>query len=242
MRRSVAGSGETSERGGSITARLDEGPHVGDSIGRVSTTEALANRLTADIVDGSLEAGAHLPEVELSLRFGVSRQSLRAAMAELVHRGLLRREPHRGFWVPILTQADVRDMFLMREVIESEAIRRVASAPDSLAAVDSAVDRLEALPDDVSWSRTVEADVEIHRAIVVAVGSRRMLRAYELLNDEFRLSAVPARRYLPQRDTAREHRELLEVIRAGDPEAAVLRFRRHLELGLDDLLRDLPEG
>lgn len=197
-------------------------------------------RLTADILDGSLEAGAHLPEIELSQRFGVSRQSLRAAMSELVHNGLLRREAHRGYRVPVLTQADIHDLWLMREVIESEAIRRLTTAPGRLAAVEAAVSMLESLPNDVPWNRTIDADVDIHREIVRAVGSPRLSHAYQSLNAEFRLGTVPARRWLPQAEMAREHRELLESIRAGDPDAAVARFLRHLDLGKSELLEGLP--
>jgi len=40
---------------------------------------------------------------------------------------------------------------------------------------------------------------------------------------------------------AREHRELLDVIRSGDQDAAWLRFKRHLQLGTEELLASVPE-
>jgi Bacterial regulatory proteins, gntR family len=85
------------------------------ALARVSTTDTIVNELRSQILDGTLEPGTHLREIELSERFGVSRQSLRAALAELVHLGLLRREAHRGVWVPTVTRGDIRDLYLMRE-------------------------------------------------------------------------------------------------------------------------------
>lgn len=214
------------------------------AIGRVSTTEAIVRELRAQILDGTLPAGTHLREVELSERLGVSRQSLRAALAELTFRGLLHREPHRGVHVPTLTRSDVRDIYDMRRVIEGEAVRRVAldRDPARLAGIEAVVEALEQLPDDVSWSAVAEADVAIHRAVVEAAGSQRLLRAADLFTAEMLLIVVPAQHYMRPSAMAVEHRELLDILRAGDPDVARARFERHLDLGTPDLLAFVPEG
>src|SRR5258708_9155390 len=85
---------------------------------RVSTSEAIVNELTHQILDGAIPAGTFLREVELADAFRVSRQSLRAGLAELVHAGLLRREPHRGVWVPQLSPEEIEDLYQVRAVIE----------------------------------------------------------------------------------------------------------------------------
>jgi DNA-binding GntR family transcriptional regulator len=77
---------------------------------------------------------------------------------------------------------------------------------------------------------------------VEAAGSARLLKAAELFTAEMLLVVVPAQRSFRPSELAREHRELLDAIRAGDPEAAVARFARHLELGTDELLASVPEG
>ena len=210
-------------------------------LGRVSTTDAIAIELTRQILDGTLESGTHLREVELSERLGVSRQSLRSALAELVHRGLLRREPNRGVRVPTLTRDDLADLYVMRRIIESEAVGQLARTPDGWPAVEAAVGTLEHLPADVGWSEIVDADLAIHRTIVAALGSPRVLRAHDLISTEMRLSMVPARRHWSRRQMNTEHREMLEAIRTGDPGVAVARFLRHLDAGAAELVQALPE-
>jgi GntR family phosphonate transport system transcriptional regulator len=60
----------------------------------------IGEALAADIVAGTLEAGARLPtEPELMARFGVSRFTVRQALAHLEQRGLVRAEQGRGTFV-----------------------------------------------------------------------------------------------------------------------------------------------
>lgn len=199
---------------------------------RVSTSEALVNALTRQILDGSIEAGSWLREVDLAERHGVSRQSLRAALVELVHLGLLQREPNRGVFVPVMTEADMRDLYRVRSLLEVEAARTVARLPEAWPAMEAVVARLERLPTDVGSYEMVEEDFAFHRALVAGVGSVRLSRAHETLCSEIRLSFVANIRDDGQHYLAGEHRELLDVIRRGDPDAAEARIVTHLDAGL----------
>lgn len=199
---------------------------------RVSTSEALVHALTRQILDGSIEAGSWLREVDLAERHGVSRQSLRAALVELVHLGLLQREPNRGVYVPVMTEADMRDLYKVRSLIEIEAARTVAMRPDAWPAMEAVVARLERLPVDVGSYEMVEEDFAFHRAMVAGVGSLRLERAHETLCSEIRLSFVANIREDGHDYLVGEHRDLLDVIRRGDPDAAEARIITHLDAGL----------
>lgn len=199
---------------------------------RVSTSEALVNALTRQILDGSIEAGSWLREVDLAERHGVSRQSLRAALVELVHLGLLQREPNRGVYVPVMTEADMRDLYAVRSLLEIEAARTVSQRPEAWPAMEAVVARLQRLPADVGSYEMVEEDFAFHRAMVAGVGSPRLARAHETLCSEIRLSFVANIREDGQDYLVGEHRELLDVIRQGDPDAAEQRIVTHLDAGL----------
>jgi GntR family transcriptional regulator len=65
------------------------------------TADPLYRRIGAEILRrmaaGELPPGARLPpEIALARQFGVSRQTMRAALASLVHEGRLERKPGRG--------------------------------------------------------------------------------------------------------------------------------------------------
>lgn len=213
--------------GGRATIRLE----------RVSTSEALVNALTRQILDGSIEAGSWLREVDLAERHGVSRQSLRAALVELVHLGLLHREPNRGVYVPVMTEADIRDLYRVRTLLEVDAARTVARLSDAWPAMEAVVARLERLPPDAGSYEMVEEDFAFHRAMVGGVGSPRLSRAHETLCSEIRLSFVANIRADGADYLVGEHRALLDVIRGGDPDAAEARIVQHLEAGLSASLQ-----
>jgi DNA-binding GntR family transcriptional regulator len=209
---------------------------------RVSTSEALVKALTRQILDGTVPAGTWLREVELAERHGVSRQSLRAALVELVHLGLLQREPHRGVWVPVMTDDDVRDLYYVRSLIEIEAARVVAARPQAWPALDEVVRRLERLSEGSSGHEMVDADFEFHRVLVSGVGSSRLSRSHEMLCSEIRLSFVSTVREDGPTYLFGEHRALLDVLQRGDPDAAAARIAEHLAAGLEVTLAGLASA
>jgi len=210
----------------------------GRPLERPSTSEALARELRRQILSGAVGPGTRLREVEIADAFGVSRQSLRAALAELVHEGLLRRAPHRGVWVPALTAADLRDVYDLRGVLEAEAASRLSRDPERTASVREELDRMGAIDDDASWGVTQEAHLAFHRAMVDAVGSPRLSRAYSLLWSEASLGLVAARDHPAsgRGGQVESHRALLDAIVGGPPEAAGRAARDHLTIGLGTAL------
>jgi DNA-binding GntR family transcriptional regulator len=210
----------------------------GRPLQRPSTSETLANELRRQILSGAVGPGTRLREMEIADAFGVSRQSLRAALAELVHEGLLRRAPHRGVWVPALTAEELRDIYDLRGVLEAEAASRLAREPGRVGPVRAELDRLSALDADTSWGLTQEAHLAFHRAMVDAAGSPRLSRAYSLLWSEVSLGLVAARDHPSSAPggLAATHRALLDQILAGPPNVAGLAAREHLTIGLGTAL------
>lgn len=221
-------------------AAPDPQPRVTVQLERISTSEALVNALTRQILNGSIDAGTWLREVDLAEKHGVSRQSLRAALVELVHLGLLHREPHRGVFVPVMTRDDLRDLYHVRRIIEVEAARVVSTTPESWHAMEVVVGRLERLPADVTAYEMVEEDFAFHRAMVAGVRSPRLARAHEMLCSEIRLSFVANIVEDGPSYLIGEHRALLDVLRQGDPDKAEARIIVHLDEGLARSLTRLP--
>lgn len=215
----------------------------GRPLERPSTAETLARELRRQILSGVVRPGTRLREVEIAEAFGVSRQSLRAALAELVHEGLLRRAPHRGVWVPALTAEDLKDVYDLRGVLESEAAHRLARAPDRATLLRGELERLATLDEDATWGVVQEAHLAFHRALVDAVGSPRLSRAYGLLWSEASLGLVAAQDHpgSARGGQVDSHRALLDAIVAGPPEVAGRAAREHLTIGLGTALAAVAE-
>ncbi|HET7172216.1 MAG TPA: GntR family transcriptional regulator [Gaiellales bacterium] len=209
----------------------------------ISTIESAASILRRRILDGALGPGARLPEEQTSAELSVSRHTLRAALRQLVAEGLLRHEPHRGVHVPILTPADVRDVFRLRRLIELDAVEGIAITGDVPRAAVEAVDGLVALGRTAGWHEVVEPDLRFHSALVDAAGSLRLARTYAAIQAEIAYCLVQLRpHYDRPEQVAREHRELLDAIVARNAALAVELMRTHLLDAEAHLLGALPES
>ena len=202
----------------------------------VSATEALARALRNRILGGEIAPGTRLPELELVRSYGVARPTVREALQLLVHQGLLQRRPNHTASVLELTPEAVGDIFFARTPIELHAVRTLAQRGADIPAARDAVERFEALGDEVGWSDVVEADMAFHMALMDAVGSPRLARVYAVLEGEIRLCIAQLRpAWHTPSALAEEHRQVLDGILAGTVSAAVARMREHLDKAVRDL-------
>lgn len=199
--------------------------------------DAVASSVRERVVAGEFTPGTQLREIELATEYGVARPTVRAALQQLALTGLLRREANRSACVPRLSPDDITDLFNTRTLIETEAVRRLTkatAAPPSYA--EQALRRLERLTKPASWSEVVEADLDFHRSLVAATESPRLLRLFELLQDEIRLAIAQLRpAYASPTELAREHRRLLAAIETETTTEAVKLMQQHLDQAVADL-------
>jgi DNA-binding GntR family transcriptional regulator len=202
----------------------------------ISTTEAVVASLRARILDGKIEPGVRLPEVELAMEFGVARPTVRATIQTLCHEGLLVRERNRSAHIPVLTRDDILDLFSVRIPLECLVVRAVLERGASLTPAREAMAVMEALPDDAGWHQVVAADGAFHHALVKAVGSPRLERLYGALSGEIRLCVAQLRpSWASPSAIGHEHHEVLDVLETGDVQAAEARMTAHLERAVRDL-------
>ena len=197
---------------------------------RMTLSGQIAGRLREHILSGDFPRGAQLNEAELAERFGVSRGPLREAMQRLIQEGLLTSEPHRGVFVPSLTDDDLIEIYFLREVLEAAAIRR-AVRPDRRAglivALDAVVTAMRRALEDEDWRRLADLDLDFHAALVAAAGSPRLSRMQATLAAETRLCLhLVMGGYRSNRALVDEHAELARLIGAGEAEAAVAELAR----------------
>lgn len=203
--------------------------------------ERIASALREAIVGSVLAPGARLGEQALAKRLGVSRVPLREAFRVLAGEGLVLIQPNRGAVVSERSEGELRELFAVRSLFESEAARLLArSRPQP------ALDALHAMI--VDMKRAVRAGrhdeyahiaARFHDLTVAACGNgligqlydriRTNLRRYQMMMAD--LPGSPAK-------SIREHETILAAIRSGRAAAAaraagmhvgelVHRFERH---------------
>ena len=222
-------------------------------IPRTTFASMVGERIRSDVIEGVLAPGSQLNEVELATTFGVSRGPVREALQRLIQEGLLRSEPHRGVFVPVMSAEDIDDVYLAREALESAAVRRIAGtarAGSAYKTLDEIVRGMEAAEKADDWRMVVSRDLDFHTALVAAAHSPRLQRMFTTVISETRLclglltDAYEEREDLVRRrdDLVEEHRRIIELMRAEDTEAAVDALTRHFDGAVVTLKRRLGAG
>jgi DNA-binding GntR family transcriptional regulator len=190
----------------------------------------VTERLRDSIVDGTLEPGSQLSEVDLAHGYGVSRGPVREAIQRLLQEGLLRSVPHRGVYVPVLTDVDVVDVYLARAALESAALRLLiatSTSQSSYEILDKHVFEMEAAASRCDWETVGRFDLEFHTALVATTGSQRLQRMFATLISETRLCLAALTGVEAREDIVTEHRKICDGILDGDTERALVALEKH---------------
>ena len=205
---------------------------VSTRLPRATYASMVTERLRDSIVSGALAPGSQLSEVELASTFGVSRGPVREALQRLIQEGLVRSAPHRGVFVPVLSENDVRDIYLARDALESSAVQYIiATNQGDVAAesLDQHVKLMEEAEAAGDWEAVGRHDLDFHSALVAATGSERLQRMFSTVISETRLclgvlTAAEARGNLVE-----EHRQIAAMIREGRIDEALGVLKKHFD-------------
>ena len=191
----------------------------------------VSERFRAQIESGAWPRGSRIPgENQLATELGVSRGTIREALRSLSLTGLLEPRVGDGTYVRATNEISgvlVRDelsaslthVLNARAGIEAAAARLAAQRPDpdSLAALSAALESRAAAGDLDAF---VAADAEFHRGVVVASGNPLLLRLYDAIAEVLTESIHQTATMPEDHRILDAHVDVLEAIRAGDPEAA----------------------
>jgi DNA-binding GntR family transcriptional regulator len=210
-------------------------------LGPSSLTEAMYESVRKRIVNGDIPQGSKLTEVRLATEYNVARPTAKAVLERLTAVGLLRRTAHKTAVVPVLDEAEIRDLFFSRATIERAAVSALARTGEVPAKASRAQVAIEYAARDRLFENQVEADIAFHSALVTAVGSHRLSRMHEMILGEVQLTMgqYKAHRMADPVSVAKEHAAILEAIEKGDPEKAAEHLDHHLIQAQQRLLESL---
>ncbi len=92
--------------------------------------ESFPGQFLGWILEGDVPPGTALNESELARRFGVPVSAVRDFLIRFAPMGLIEKAPNRHWRLKGFTRAFAAEMFDMRELIEMQAVRALAAAPD----------------------------------------------------------------------------------------------------------------
>jgi DNA-binding GntR family transcriptional regulator len=196
------------------------------------------------ILRGEFRPGMPLSRRRLAKRLGMSVLPVSDALRRLEEDGLVESRARAGTRVRVPNERDVRDLYELREALESQAARLFAARAtlgerqdlQRLAEhVDASFGKLTTAADDAAFRFSVHSDhVEFHLRIAEQSGSRLVKQVIErkhvlILNWLFDVAG--RRTALPPRF----HGQLAEALTSGDPERADAEMRAHVRYGLAEI-------
>ena len=216
----------------------------------IVTEETMAMRVVSalrdDIVTMALKPGDVISESDIAARYGVSRQPVREAFIRLAQQGLLLIRPKRATVVKKISPEGVRQSRFIRESIEVEIIRRLASHPseDTGRVLGELIAGQEAASNVNDSRRFHTLDELFHRTLARLTGVEY---AWQLIDDhKMQLDRV---RYLTlgassSQRAISEHKLIVAAVAAGDVAGAEAAMRAHLaraEVLLSQTIKGHPD-
>lgn len=194
------------------------------------------------ILEGTLKPGERVVELEVAAKLQVSRAPIREALWLLARQGLVQISAHRGATVTRLSAVDIREIFEIREALETLAAKRIraSKAPARAERLKAALRDMESAARAKDMSRFSEADLKFHQTLWELAGNRHLgevlgelstrFFGYELIRDLPKAGAFPFAPMLA------EHRELVRLALEGSEREIDAGYRKAFKAFLDDVL------
>ena len=194
--------------------------------------EEVAEQLRQRIFRRELEPGSWIDELKIAEEFGISRTPLREALKVLAAEGLVTMKVRRGAYVTEMSEKDLRDVYHLLSLLESDAAGVVAE---------------RATPEQQQTLRDLHAELESaagNREAFFSVNERFHMALLDMADNRWRSQMVADLRKVMKlnrhnslfkqgriEDSLDEHRAILAAMLSRDPEGTRRAMQAHLAQG-----------
>lgn len=203
--------------------------------------QRVAEVIREAIFSGQLLPGAALVEKTIADDLSISRAPVREAIRMLAKEGLVESIPYKGSRVRILQPRDVQEVYAMRGLLESYALRQVlaADAPADISPIVEACVDMETAAANNDAAALTAADDRFHSAIIELAGNDLLLGMWGLI-------ALRARQAMALRNVqlgdlailAANHRAIVDAMRNNDLDLSLALIAEHVDSGAQLILED----
>ena len=196
--------------------------------------EEVAEQLRQRIFRRELEPGSWIDELKIAEEFGISRTPLREALKVLAAEGLVTMKVRRGAYVTEMSEKDLRDVYHLLSLLESDAAGVVAE---------------RATPEQQQTLRDLHAELESaagNREAFFSVNERFHMALLDMADNRWRSQMVADLRKVMKlnrhnsllkqgriEDSLQEHRRLMQALCTHDAEATRQAMQDHFYQGLE---------
>lgn len=190
--------------------------------------DAVYEHLRQAIMLGELAPDDRLRQGELADRLGVSLIPVREAVTRLEADGLVVVRPRLGARVAPVSAADARELFAMKCVLETLALREAVPLAQRADWVEARgfVEQMDGVADPLRYA---ELNAQFHLALYRPCAMPRLLQTIKRVwGATFRYSAIWRRTGAGMQDSQDEHRGILAAAQAGRVDDACALLEAHI--------------
>jgi DNA-binding GntR family transcriptional regulator len=197
-------------------------------------TSALVDHLRQSIVAGRFRPGDPLRLTELRAELGVSLSPLREALMSLSAERLVNVEAQRGFRMPPVSEAALKEITTLRIELESMALRTAMEQGDlawesGVAAALHRLLRTGRAPSGSGLQEWESAHRAFHMSLLSACAMPLLFNFCSLLHDHSdRYRRLFLRTHAGDRDVPNEHKRIAELTMARKIDPACALLRQHI--------------
>jgi len=196
--------------------------------------EEVAELLRQRIFARELEPGSWIDELRISEALGISRTPLREALKVLAAEGLVTMKVRRGAYVTEVSEKDLRDVYHLLALLESDAARMVAqnASAAQLQHIEALHGHLEQASAD--RDRFFEINEAFHMLLLEVADNRwrnqmvadlRKVMKLNRHNSLFKEGRIA--------QSLAEHSAIVQALKDRQPELAAQRMQAHFAHGLE---------
>jgi DNA-binding GntR family transcriptional regulator len=207
---------------------------MSEPVSKLQTAErvrVIADAIEEEIVLGWLLPRERLVEEDLARRLEVKRHVVREALAELERVGLVERVPNKGAVVRVLEPREVRQIYSVREVLETLAAEQIPlpAPPDLLAELGAIQSRHAAAVAGDDPRSAFRANMAFHQTLFAACGNGHLVELIQMMAQKVHgvrsITAANPEHLARARD---EHALMIAALERGDRQALVRLCREHI--------------
>jgi len=198
-------------------------------------TYTLRSRVTDSvrnaILQGVLVPGGQVNQAQIAAKLGISRGPLREALRQLEEEGLVQSYPHRGTFVTEITPAYIEEVYSIRRVLETFAVRRMIAyhQPQVLRELQEIVAEMLRAAETGDGHELNELDFQFHNAILQGAQHSLLMQLWKSIEVGVRRVVVLRHGiYDNLYEVVGNHPNLLAAIEARDSELAAQLLDTHI--------------
>ena len=195
-------------------------------------------KLREDILSGKYKEHEELKEVAIGEELGVSRTPVREAFRQLELEGLIQIVPNRGAYVTGITAKDVKDIYMIRSLLEG-LCARLATEKITKEQMEENIYLAEFHASKGHMDQMAELDNRFHDILYEACDSKMLehtLRDYHQYVLRVRQKTLSTN--TRGRASNDEHRQIMEAIKAKDADKAQQLANMHILNAYDNMVKN----